>query len=452
MYGKNYSLGSASRDNTDELSQFNRGRVIYVCKVIDDVDPNGAGLIKVRIVGLDDKKLDSELPYCWPFLPLYLNVRPKKGEIVKIILYEQRNNDSYREYIGPILPQLGEFLEGTETFDQAMAGREGVGVPFYQSIFTQELTKELPRQGIPALYPKQDEIAIQGRENSDVIFKNSEVLIRAAKFLPNKPQERNIKNPAYIQIKSLTPGKYESNTTVNSTENQQQKSILAKEKYNETRTDIKMVSNKIYLIGRDSSSSIIKPFMTEKEQSSIETKLHPVVYGDILKDFIKKLFKWAQTHTHAYHNVPQNPASDGFIGLQRWMVSELPKLNSKNIFAGGDTPNNNLNKIDPNKVDNNDFDKGEVVERDNTNQPEPNDPNSLPPQLEIKGQKFCLEGACRVDIRVIDLVSGEILESFSGENSNLVVAYTSTMAKLQTYLLFQGIKLPIPQLDDLENF
>ena len=61
MYGKNYSLGSASRDNTDELSQFNRGRVIYVCKVIDDVDPNGAGLIKVRIVGLDDKKLDAKI-------------------------------------------------------------------------------------------------------------------------------------------------------------------------------------------------------------------------------------------------------------------------------------------------------------------------------------------------------------------------------------------------------
>ena len=214
-----------------------------------------------------------------------------------------------------------------------------------------------------------------------------------------------------------------------------------------------MVSNKIYLVGRDSSSSVIKPFMTDEEQSNIENSLHPVVYGDILKDFIKKLFKWAQTHSHVYHNVPQNPATDSFVQLQQWMVSELPKLNSKNIFVGGDIPSSNLNKIDPSKVDSNDFDKGEIVERDNTNQPTPNDPNiSPPPQLEIKGQKFCLYGSCRIDIRVIDLVSGEVLESFSGENSNLVVAYTLTIAKLQTYLIGQGINLPIPQLDDLENF
>jgi len=454
MGGKNYSLGRASRDNTDELSQFNRGRVIYVCKVIDDVDPNGAGLIKVRIVGLDDKKLDSELPYCWPFLPLYLNVRPKKGEIVKIILYEQRNNDSYREYIGPILPQLGEFLEGTETFDQAMAGREGVGVPFYQSIFTQELTKELPRQGIPALYPKQDEIAIQGRENSDVIFKNSEVLIRAAKFLPNKPQERNIKNPAYIQIKSLTPGKYESNTTVNSTENQQQKSILAKEKYNETRTDIKMVSNKIYLIGRDSSSSIIKPFMTEKEQSSIETKLHPVVYGDILKDFIKKLFKWAQTHTHAYHNVPQNPASDGFIGLQRWMVSELPKLNSKNIFAGGDTPVN-INPLDGASTNSitNDFDENGVVERNN-DLIQREDSNEIP-LIDVKGTKLEIDGVTKVELDIINNINGELILKIENEGSNLNSVYASTILDVIQFLISEGISIDnikLPEIDDLENF
>ena len=213
-----------------------------------------------------------------------------------------------------------------------------------------------------------------------------------------------------------------------------------------------MVSNKIYLVGRDSSSSVVKPFMTDEEQSNIENYLHPVVYGDILKDFIKKLFKWVQTHSHVYHNVPQNPSTDGFLQLQQWMTTELPKLNSKNIFAGGDTPNSTLNKIDINKVDDNDFDKGEVVERINSNQPEGYGQESSPPQLEIKGQKFCLDGACRVDIRVIDLVSGEILKSFSSENSNAVVAYTLTVSKLGIYLLSQGIDLPIPQFNDLENF
>ena len=134
MGGRNYSLGSSARNNTDELSQFNKSKNIYLCTVISDIDPSAAGLIKVRIKGLDDKKLDSELPFCWPFLPLYLNIVPKKGDTVKIILYDQKNNDSYREYVGPVIPQLGEYLEGTINSENARAGREGQGTPFYKSI------------------------------------------------------------------------------------------------------------------------------------------------------------------------------------------------------------------------------------------------------------------------------------------------------------------------------
>ena len=52
-----------------------------------------------------------------------------------------------------------------------------------------------------------------------------------------------------------------------------------------------MVSNKIYLVGRDSSSSVVEPFMSDEQQTKIENKLHPIVYGDILKDFIERLFK-----------------------------------------------------------------------------------------------------------------------------------------------------------------
>ena len=333
--GRNYSLGSGARNNTESNALGKTSRTMYIATVLPYEDTERAGRIKVRIKGLDDKKLDSELPIVWPFLPLYINIVPKIGDTVKIILNESKSDDSYREYIGPMIPQLGEKLLGTNTPEEARAGREGEIVPFFESI------KFIPTA--EGVYPKEEEIAIQGRNNADLVFKDSEVMIRAAKFLPKQPNVKNDKNPAYIQIKTLNPGKYTEDPNINATANNSYKNFLALKKDSETRTDIKMVSNKIYLVGRDSSSSVVKPFMTDEEQSTIEKNLHPIVYGDILKDFIERLFKWIQTHTHAYHNVPQNPAVDSFVQLQLWKLNELPKLNSKNIFAGGDIPRKQSN-------------------------------------------------------------------------------------------------------------
>ena len=452
MGGRNYSLGSSARNNTDELSQFNKSKNIYLCTVISDTDPSAAGLIKVRIKGLDDKKLDSELPFCWPFLPLYLNIVPKKGDTVKIILYDQKNNDSYREYVGPVIPQLGEYLEGTINSENARAGREGQGTPFYKSINVIPTTNAVPDKGIPSLYPLRNEIAIQGRDNADLVFKNSEVLIRAAKFLPGEPTVRNEKNPAYIQIKTLNPGKYENNATVNSTENPEQKGIVARESYNKTRTDIKMVSNKIYLVGRDSSSPVVKPFMTDEEQSNIENYLHPVVYGDILKDFIKKLFKWAQTHNHVYHNTPQNPSVGSFIELQQWMTTELPKLNSKNIFVGGDIPPN-TSLEEPKSSNGRELDTNDLEVR--VNQYIQRADDNEQPLIKIKGTKLEIDGESNVQMDIINVATDEVIGTFSQNGNNLVSTYTSTLTQVTQFLISERInplKIKLPQLDDLENF
>lgn len=452
MSGRNYSLGSGARNNTDELSQFNRRKTIYLCTVISDTDPSAAGLIKVRITGLDDKKLDSELPDCWPFLPLYLNIVPKKGDTVKIILYDQKNNDSYREYVGPVIPQLGEYLEGTINSENARAGREGQRTPFYKSINVISTAKAVPDKGIPSLYPLRNEIAIQGRDNADLVFKNSEVLIRAAKFLPGEPTVRNEKNPAYIQIKTLNPGKYENNATVNSTENPEQKGIVARESYNKTRTDIKMVSNKIYLVGRDSSSPVVKPFMTDEEQSKIEKNLHPIVYGDILKDFINKLFKWAETHSHVYHNTPQNTSVDSFVQLKKWMTSELPKLNSKNIFAGGDIPPNKLLE-EPKSSNNRELDTDGLEVR--VNQYEQRADDNEQPLIKIKGTKLEIDGESMVELSITNPATGEVLGTFSQKGVNPEVTYTAALGELTGFLISERInplKIKLPQLDDLENF
>ena len=83
MAGRNYSLGSSARNNTDELSQFNKNKNIYLCTVLDDNDPSVKRLIKVRIKGLDDKKLDSELPFFVGFFTIIFKHSTKKRRYSK---------------------------------------------------------------------------------------------------------------------------------------------------------------------------------------------------------------------------------------------------------------------------------------------------------------------------------------------------------------------------------
>jgi hypothetical protein len=433
--GRNYSLGKGARTNVSELAQSNAGKVVYFGRVIESDDSEAAGRVKVRIQNLDNQKLDDDIPYCWPFLPLYINIQPKVEETVKVIVYNTENKESYREYIGPVIPQIGEKLKGARNFDEAKAGREGSLFPFLKSI------KKIPTAK-DGLYPEYDQIAIQGRDNADLVFKPSEVLIRAAKFLPNEPNIKNEKNPAYIQIKTLNPGQYNEDPNIKSVKNPNQRLFLNKEKNAETRTDIKMLSNKIYLVGRDSESSIVKPFLTEEEEVNIEKDLHPIVYGDILKDFITKLFNWAKGHQHPYHNVIQNPGTQSFLELQYWMSTELPKLNSKNIFAGGDVPVKKLDELAT-------YDNNELV-RNNSQILRVDEQSDF--NFKINANKLCDDNSCMVEFELYNKLDPEEIPVFkiqgmaSGTPNNEINAYQDAVQKFFTELSDRDLVTEVPKL------
>ena len=91
---------------------------ILIGEVIDIDDPNDGGRIKVFIKGLDDKEFDfnnsgdidtkkelSHLPHAFPLLPKFLNVMPKIGESVFVLLTNKDNKYSGRMWIGPIISQ-----------------------------------------------------------------------------------------------------------------------------------------------------------------------------------------------------------------------------------------------------------------------------------------------------------------------------------------------------------
>jgi hypothetical protein len=441
--GRKVSLGPSGSPGSSQTKALSKSKIMYLAEVIAVDETYAANRIKVRLDGLDDGLTLEKIPWCFPFLPLYLNMVPKVGETAKIILYDSQNEQSYREYMGPLVPQLGELLVESPHFYDSRRGREGYLLNYNKSL------KKVPtaKDGV---YPNEQEIAIQGRDNADIIFKPAEVIIRASKFLKDKPYTKNVKNPAYIQIKTLNGAGTISSEEVESTPVAGFKSLLAQFKNNETRTDVNIVSNKIHLIGRDTDSTVVKPFFNEKEEETLENELHPLVYGDILKSFIKKLFNWVKNHNHPYHNITQNPAIPAYIDLELWMRNELPKLNSTNIFAGGDFPRTNNDKPnnatnDNSNNDNKVRDNSSIVREDETDQPE----------VKIDSRKICDQTKCRVEFDLINKVNGDVVQQIDGEGSTEVQAYTQAIISLTQSLITKGIKLSdmnIPPLTDIKTF
>ena len=448
---RNISLGKGGARGNDSGKALSMQPIMYIGKVLEIDKVYASNRVRVYIEKFDKDLKNQPIPWCTPFLPLHLNIVPKKGEYVKVILYDSQNGESYREYIGPLVPQKGEFLNFSDETN-SRRGREGYNLNFNTSPNVIPKAKN-------GLYPDETDIALQGRDNTDIIFKKSQVIIRAHKFLTDRPYEKNEKNPAYIQINTLNSvGSKLLDNQIEANKNSTKKIKLSDDKYNDTRTDINLVSNKIYLIGRDSSSSIIQPYFNDSEEENIEDKLHPIVYGDVLKEFIHKLFNWAKAHQHPYANLPQNREMNCFKDLENWMSKELPKLNSKNIFAGGDVESNkelenykNANQGSLSTVDN-PKPEGSINRINNLIRRSDEDNE---PEFKVESRKVSDEnGNHLVEMDITNPITGELLVSISGEGSNESLAYGIAVGNLVQKLKENGTKIKdifklIPPLQDI---
>lgn len=175
-------------------SDFTRRNIIYKGLVIGiNDDPTGYKPIRCRIESLDDEIKDGDLAPCYPILPKHINVYPKVGEYVYIIMLEikegsVKSNQEKRYFIGPVVstfPKLEADYDDDAESDSPI-----------------KPTLTNPDKGV---YPKKEWISIQGRENSDLIFRPQEVILRAGKYVQGKPLKFNNKDMAYIQIRYGNP-------------------------------------------------------------------------------------------------------------------------------------------------------------------------------------------------------------------------------------------------------
>jgi hypothetical protein len=291
------------------LSSTNGFDIISFGKVVSVDDPTDSGNIKVRIDGVDSPNTSTaDLPNTFPLIPKHLNVTPRTGELVFIIKSKVISGGEYeqRYYIGPIISQP-QFLDNDQTLNSKSALPTG-------AIALDAAPSVNPEA--KGIYPTGDEIALQGRDNADILFKKGEVLVRAGKFVTDQPLQFNNVNPGYIQIKSnvvITPA------------NEDTKQVEVR------GTVTNIVADKINLLSHKGNPSFPLAgqgdYISDEVQQEIFNKTQPVVFGGELVTFIKLVQEYIKTHTHNYHGMPsvQTELEDKIIKFQ------TDNLLSKNI-------------------------------------------------------------------------------------------------------------------------
>lgn len=264
----------------------NNSLLIRFCEVLSVIDDNAGLRIKVRLHEDSNYKTTDDLPYCFPLLPKHIHINPKVGECVLVLLSSIDKSESNRFFIGPLTSQA-YFLNYDPFFFQSRCLLNGGNS-----------AKPLPK---PEMNPENDgtcpdreDIAIQGRQNSDIILKNNELRLRCGfKKEPNGIAKNtllfNREDLGYIQMR------YQK---------------MKDNKNQEFNSCINIVADRINLLSHDSKNTFTlndrKKLISEEEQLKILKEAHPLPYGDELIEFLKKLIEVIRTHKHPFSMDPPN--------------------------------------------------------------------------------------------------------------------------------------------------
>lgn len=180
-------------------------RNVYPALVVNTQDPAEQNRIVARIVSLDengqiqggrDKETpDDQLPFCIPLIPNHIHVRPLEGEMVVVVLENPKDNSAPRYWMGPVINSKLKL--------RYQSYEEASGIFDYTDFFTNKKLDNKPEASLKV--PERSDIALQGRDDADVILKSREVVISAGKFKVDS-FELNEQSPCQIQLVQNDPG------------------------------------------------------------------------------------------------------------------------------------------------------------------------------------------------------------------------------------------------------
>ena len=265
----------------------------YIGKAIEvKQDEYHGELIKVRLEDLDTKRTDDQIPYAYPFIPKMLHIKPKLGEGVIVLIDPSGVKGTQRYYIGPVISQPQMFLKEPMNSGVRLLANGG-----------KNPKASIDNKGISnGTMPEDDDVALLGRKNSDIILSDDEVKIRAGvrKHDPlGDKVEFNRQSPSFIKLKY-----HESPLKSEELENK-----LGE--HPNTKSTATIYADKINLISPsgdnvaemetgDSAGDLISDEKLEK----LIQRAHKVPYGDVLCDFISLFMKMYMMHSHPSNGAP----------------------------------------------------------------------------------------------------------------------------------------------------
>ena len=226
----------------------------------------------------------AETPNCFPLIPRHLNFIPKVGELVMVFLKTPSDTHDDRFYMGPIISSPVKMDKDISTTAKSNHS-DGV------TDAVQDISRIPSANGI---YENPENVVIEGRYNTDIIQRPSEILLRAGKFENGNKLKYNSRNPGVIQIKSDFNIKTGSKGT--------------------SVTNI--ISDKINLLTYDGSPSFsekggmtkvnkdsgVAEYIDEDKLSNLEDSIlenaHQLVFGDKLVEYLQLMRKALLNHVH----------------------------------------------------------------------------------------------------------------------------------------------------------
>jgi hypothetical protein len=253
-------------------------------------DSTEGGRIKVKITGLDNKITNvNDLPDSYPLLPKFFHIYPKVGEIVRVFIENKEFPMRGRFWIGSVISQLQKI-----NFDS-----------IYSALSTTNMALLPPDDAIgnypnaQGVFPTKDDVAIIGRNNTDVILSDSQLVLRAGKHENDDVFKLNTKNPASISLtyETKTSDTYYSNTIIQ--------------------------SDKIALITHSGNPQFKTARLSNEDRTNIFNTAHPIARGDVLVEILNIFRNAIIEHIHGYAKLPADKDS---------IIKNLQEINIENIL------------------------------------------------------------------------------------------------------------------------
>lgn len=242
---------------------------MYYGEVVSIDDSTEGGRVQVRIADLDDRTLNADLPYAYPVIQKFIHIYPQVGEVVRVFIEDVRYPQRGRHWIGSVISQLHKI------------GRDG----FLTALSTTNVALGAPDRA-PSTYPDAagvfpdiSDIGLIGRDNTEMMLKPKQILIRAGRHVADNILALNKQNPATIQMDFLVSG-----TT--------------------TQSSIIQLADKIALIAHEGNPKFPAVNYDKDTITRIFNEAHPMVRGDLTVQILEIYRKAIIQHIHGYSGLP----------------------------------------------------------------------------------------------------------------------------------------------------